>query len=999
MIGFLGSQRKGETNMAGHFFISYSRADGEEFALKLYNLLTAEPYSFTIWMDQHNLVFGQDWDDQIAEAIGSCQGVLFLMTKDSVRKNSGCKDEWTWALKYKKHIVPLLIDREAEIPYGLGRRQQINFTGEFEPKFAMLCKHLRWLPSPAGLLQREIDRLEDLERKLVRTNDPEEQKYTEEDITKSKAEIERLREIVNNPHAAARRVNESIARGIERERQAETPIKALARSKFINTPPREVPNYFQNRSYETKRVGSFLQDETKRLLTIVGRGGIGKTVIVCRLLKAIEIGQLPDDRGPLEADGIVYLSAIGSRRITALNLFSDLCKLLPDETAAELEKLYKNPQLSTEAKMETLLSAFPKGRIVLLLDNFEDIIETETRKIKDAELAESLQAILKLPPHAVKVIITTRVTATDLSLMNPERQMQIDLDKGLESPFAENILREMDADGKAGLKTAPDDLLAEARQRTRGFPRALEHLYAILSSDRDTSLQEILDDTKKLLPEKVMEVLVGEAFNRLDITTQQVMQALAVYSRPVSAVAVDYLLQPFVSGIDSAPVLKRLVNMQLVRKQEGRYYLHPIDREYALLRIPKGKETDRQEKSPPFSRFALWTRGADYFQQIRTSSDNWKTIEDLSPQLSEFDLRFAGQDFETAAKILLDIDFSRLYVWGYYRMMIELHSRLHGNLQDSQLREASLGNQGTALRVMGQAADALSLYQQALALARERRSFVDESVWLGNMGNCYQDMGQTIRAIECNEQSLAIKNKIGSNYGLAETLGNLGNCYGDLGETARSIDFHQKALDAARSRTDRQSEGLILSNLADMLIDEGKFSEALKYAKEGLKIGEQLNSPMICVYNLQDIARSHFYAGDLQLARTASEKTRQYDVPECNHTCLILLGVIALRQGEQIMAQEVFNETIVQADLILKESPQYFQAWGAKGIALCGLTLCGNIDYTAAATEAFRSAREVNSDAGIVSRAVRLFDALAILDTGGKLSQVREAVVNLSKNL
>ena len=58
--------------------------------------------------------------------------------------------------------------------------------------------------------------------------------------------------------------------------------------------------------------------------------------------------------------------------------------------------------------------------------------------------------------------------------------------------YAENILREMDADAKLGLWSASDSRLALARERTRGFPRALEALFAILSADRDTTLEEIL---------------------------------------------------------------------------------------------------------------------------------------------------------------------------------------------------------------------------------------------------------------------------------------------------------------------------------------------------------------------------------------------------------------------------------------------------------------------------------------------------------------------------
>ena len=103
----------------------------------------------------------------------------------------------------------------------------------------------------------------------------------------------------------------------------------------------------------------------------------------------------------------------------------------------------------------------------------------------------------------------------------------------MESPYAENILREMDTDGKVGLKQASDEVLDEARQRTNGYPRALEALFAILSSDRETSLSEVLADAEKLLPEHVVEKMVGEAYSRLDSDAQMVMQALAIYARPI----------------------------------------------------------------------------------------------------------------------------------------------------------------------------------------------------------------------------------------------------------------------------------------------------------------------------------------------------------------------------------------------------------------------------------------------------------------------------------
>ena len=141
----------------------------------------------------------------------------------------------------------------------------------------------------------------------------------------------------------------------------------------------------------------------------------------------------------------------------------------------------------------------------------------------------------------------------ELLLAQPGRSKRLDLDEGLPVSEAITVLRAMDADGARGLRDAPPELLASACELTRGFPRALEALVAILAADRDASLPGLLATAGKVLPDKIVEVLVGEAFERLDPLGQQVMQALAIYAAPVPSVAIDYLLQPFQPAIDSAP--------------------------------------------------------------------------------------------------------------------------------------------------------------------------------------------------------------------------------------------------------------------------------------------------------------------------------------------------------------------------------------------------------------------------------------------------------------
>ncbi len=107
---------------------------------------------------------------------------------------------------------------------------------------------------------------------------------------------------------------------------------------------------------------------------------------------------------------------------------------------------------------------------------------------------------------------------------------------------------------------------------------------------------------------------------------------------------------------------------------------------------------------------------------------------------------------------------------------------------------------------------------------------------------------------------------------------------------------------------------------------------------------------------------------------------------------LALLGVITLRQDDRPEARATFVEAADEADKLLRDSEHNYRAWDTKGLALCGLALCeGSSEHLPDAIDAYKAARAINQDAGIVGHVLRLFDELAEADVAGLLAEVRDA--------
>ena len=648
-----------------------------------------------------------------------------------------------------------------------------------------------------------------------------------------------------------------------RRDQADRERRAMRdRQRVVNLRPLDV-THFKDRLREIRALCDHLAEGSVRLVSVVGRGGMGKTALVSRVLADLEQGVLPvpsEERGLL-IDGILYLSA----RSTGLGLeriYADVGRMLGEPAASKLAARWVDRDMSLSAKVEYLLETMWDGTYLILLDNLEDYL------VEDGDIAEEgLRLFVErclTQPDGARLIATSRqeVKITAAALRGAR---SIPLREGLPEDDAVALLRDLDPQGTLGLRDAPEDDLRRASRLTRGIPRALEILAGILHRDPTASLPRLLADEANFGAE-VVERLVAEGHRRLGDDERRVMEALAVFDRPADKTAIAYLLYPWFPGLDVRACLRRLVSSYFVSASRvtGEYSLHPLDRDYSYHQIPKPSEEDTGPEA--YSQCNLELRAADFYASIRKPESEWKTLDDLTPQLAEFEHRVRARDYDGACQVLEPIDFDYLRLWGHYARVVDLREKLLGRLTDCNLQTTNLGSLGFAYHYLGQFKRAIELHKQALSIAREIGDRTEEGRHLGNLGRACRSLGRVEQAIEFLEQALTIVRETGDRQSESVWLVLLGHAYRDLGQFEWTRRLYADALAITHEIGDRRGKGNALGNLGDACFVLGQVEPAIKFYEEGLAIAREIGDRRRESIRLGELGRVYHVLGQVERA-------------------------------------------------------------------------------------------------------------------------------------
>jgi tetratricopeptide (TPR) repeat protein len=515
-------------------------------------------------------------------------------------------------------------------------------------------------------------------------------------------------------------------------------------------------------------------------------------------------------------------------------------------------------------------------------------------------------------------------------------------------------------------------------------------------------------------------------FARLDPDSQQIVQVLAVFGRPVPPGAVSAVLFRYRPDLDpdrAAAIMERLAAEQpdLVQREGGSFRLAPDARAPLMASIPRGELSDYYEAGDPlYTQCALLLRAADYFAGQRLPTEEWSSLDALQPQLAEFDLRCQGDDFEGAAWVLTDFSFEYLMRWGHYRLIADLRECLLGRLTDPLLRQANLGELGTVYAVLGDLEKSIAYKEQALAIARATGDRLNEQVWLDcfarvftaaralndrhsqmqmliALGVCNAKVGDFEPALACLAEAQGIAREQDDLRAEGYCLTNMGNVYTALGEVAPAMDLHRKAVAIAQAVGSQMEHATWLGNLGESLIVAGSFDLARAMLGTALTIDEEIGHARGKSLRGGSLASAFLLSGDFSMARYQAQTASKYHTPSNDHNVLAVLGIAAWREGDPGPAREAFAAARSSAQALLDHNPDGIDTWYTLGLVEAGLALCADdmdqaAAHVAAAASAYRRARSISTAPGLAQHAQRLFEVLAGRGGGALLDAARNAL-------
>jgi predicted ATPase len=692
------------------------------------------------------------------------------------------------------------------------------------------------------------------------------------------------------------------------------PLQTLAAQR-TNLPTQ--PTALIGREREIADVATLVHRADVHLVTLSGPGGTGKTRLAFQVA-----AELLDDF----ADGVYFV---------------DLAPITdPELVASAIAQTLGVKERGTRPLLEELKASLRERQLLLLLDNFEQVLD-----------AASLIVALRAAAPDLKVLVTSR-TVLHLSgeyeyavppLALPDRA-HVPPVEGLTQYAAVRlfIARAQAAQASFIVTNATAPAIAEICHRLDGLPLAIvlaaarSKLFppeALLARLARGGLAMLSGGARDLpTRQQTLRATIAWSYELLDAAERRLFARLAVFVSGWTIEAAEAVcgdersaIGDTSSHVESAHLqsatlegLSSLLDQSLVRQAEvngePRFSMLETIREYALERLEESGEAQalRERHARHFMALAeaaepelVGSRQSEWFNRLDVERDNLRTA--LAWSLTDTETRPAlrGSDASQADKLAerrehgtsslaLPISAAAAEVGWRLAGALERFWELRGPWSDGRMGLAVALARAPTTTVRQQAAHAKAL---------------------NTAGSLANNMGDVTRARACHEESLALYRALGDKPGIAVVLRNMAWLAWHAQDHVAGIALYEESLALCRELNDKDGIALALGSLGSTAWSQGEFARATGLLEESLALCRELNDKAGiagALGRLGGMAQWHgAYARAAALLEQSLALSRELGDTSTSAVIILNLGHVALAQGEYTRAVALLEQSLV----------------------------------------------------------------------------------------
>jgi tetratricopeptide (TPR) repeat protein len=663
--------------------------------------------------------------------------------------------------------------------------------------------------------------------------------------------------------------------------------KSIALSSVVNEglPPLPSAEIWQLREEQT-RVEHLLRRSDLRLIGVNGAGGYGKSATIAQVCKT-------------QADGLdqrllwVNFQLPVEFRTFALWVIRSLVE------DVQYEAIRDSFQVLDEAALcQEVLNRLTKQRCLLVMDNLETLFQSEDLW---KFYGDFLNGWLGHDRLASKIILTSQFR---LDLPNSGAWQWLELcglkeAQGVALLAAEGVIgKEEDlaafaraADGHPLLLTLAVNLLKRREKEDDDRPEILR-----LGKDAVSMLRGIVEAHRGDSDASVGKVL-DVSFERLyPEWMKQLLWRLSVIRGPFGLEFAAAMVEEQV-GLEEVRQLARWSFLQEKKVAgEWQFSFLPLIARYLRLGAIEAKEISAGHEGGIRAYLPMRDRILQAGTRASETIDIY-AYQEIFHHLCE--LGRYGEAFEnvyTADETRDDLD-EFLKKRGFNQVRYEMYNRLAQEWKPET--EEEWNSYATALRTLGEALsfldrrdEALSTYQEALAIFKEINARLGEANVLKAIGDVLQFKKRSDEALSTYQEALAIFKEINARLGEANVLQAIGDVLQFKKRSDEALSTYQEALAIFKEINDRLGEANVLKGLGKMEFAQERYTSALVWFQNAVIILQEIQNQYGLGWAWIYVARTQVKLNQLYPAK------QSYELAQAQFSAVSMDDLVAMCRQE-----------------------------------------------------------------------------------------------------